>query len=154
MRYGADTRKARLAGLLHDIARLYPPARLLEQCKRRGMAIGEAERASPVLLHAPLGAALAGERFGLADTEILSAIAKHTLADAHMSPLDCAVYLADSLEPGRSFAEREALWELAQHDMAAGMRATLQSTIGYLHRRGLPVAPQCLAAARAFGVEE
>lgn len=117
------------------------------------MTIDDAERAAPVLLHARLGAALAAERFGVNDAEILSAIAKHTTADARMSPLDCAVYLADSLEPGRDFAERAELWELARRDMNAAMRATLRSTLGYLRRRGLPVAPRSLAAARAFGVE-
>lgn len=152
-RYGADTTKARLAGLLHDVARLYSPSRLLEECATRAMPIDDAERAAPVLLHARLGAALAAERFGVSDPEILCAIAKHTTADADMSPLDCAVYLADALEPGRDFADRAQLWELALHDMSAAMRATLCSTLGYLRRRGLPVAPQSLAAARAFGVE-
>lgn len=117
------------------------------------MTISSAERAAPVLLHARLGAALAREQFGVADPEILSAIEKHTTADAQMSPLDCAVYLADGLEPGRNFPERAGIWELAQRDVRAAMRETLRSTLGYLHRRGLPVAPQSLAAARAFGVE-
>ena len=152
-RYGADTTKARLAGLLHDVARLYSPSRLLDECAARAMAIDDAERAAPVLLHARLGAALAAERFGVNDAEILSAIAKHTTADARMSPLDCAVYLADSLEPGRDFAERAELWELARRNMRAAMSATLRSTLDYLRRRGLPVAPRSLAAARAFGVE-
>lgn len=116
------------------------------------MPIDETERAAPVLLHARLGAAIATEQFAVTDPEILSAIAKHTTADARMSKLDCAVYLADGLEPGRNFPERAALWDLAWVDMERAMRATLESTIAYLHRRGLPVAPQSLAAARAFGV--
>ncbi|MHB8432800.1 MAG: bis(5'-nucleosyl)-tetraphosphatase (symmetrical) YqeK [Candidatus Tyrphobacter sp.] len=151
--YAADSGKARLAGLLHDLARLYAPERLLAECAARGLAIDEAERAAPVLLHARLGAALARERFAVTDFEVLSAIEKHTLGDAEMSPLDCAVYLADGLEPGRSFAERAALWELAKCDRTAAMRATLAATIGYIHARGLRPAPRALAAARAFGVE-
>ncbi len=153
VRYGADPGKARVAGLLHDIARLYTPERLLAECAARGLAIHEAERAAPVLLHARLGAALARERFAVTDPEVLSAIEKHTLGDADMSPLDCALYLADGLEPGRAFAERAALWELAKIDRTAAMRATLALTIGYVRARGLSPAPRALAAARAFGVE-
>lgn len=117
------------------------------------MQIDELERAHPLLLHARLGAELARERFGVEDPAVLSAISKHTYGDAQMSPLDCAVYLADALEPGRRFAEREALWVLAQHDMTAAMRGTLASMIGYLQRSGVQVAPQAIAAARSFGVK-
>jgi predicted HD superfamily hydrolase involved in NAD metabolism len=150
MHHGVDTRKARIAGLLHDIARLYSPQRLLEECTRRGIAIDDFSRASPVLLHARVGAALARERFGVADPAILSAIAKHTHGDAVMTPLDCVVYLADSLEPERHFDERAALWALAQRDLPAAMRATLASMIRYLERQGLPPAPQAVAALHAF----
>ncbi len=106
-----------------------------------------------MLLHARLGAALTRERFGIDDPEILDAIAKHTAADAAMSPLDCALYLADGLEPGRDFPQRAYLWELACTDMKAAMRETLASTLRHIARRGLPIAPRSLLAARAFGVE-
>jgi predicted HD superfamily hydrolase involved in NAD metabolism len=79
-----------------------------------------------VLLHARLGAAIARERFGVTDAEVLSAIEKHTRGADAMSPLDCVVYLADSLEPARRFPERETLWQLAQHDLEGATKATLE----------------------------
>jgi predicted HD superfamily hydrolase involved in NAD metabolism len=79
-----------------------------------------------MLLHARLGAALAREQFGVTDAEILSAIEKHTNGAEQMSPLDCVVYLADSLEPNRTFSERAALWDLAQRDLAAATRETMR----------------------------
>jgi predicted HD superfamily hydrolase involved in NAD metabolism len=124
-RHGLDSRKARLAGLLHDLARLYPGDRLIAECEARGFPIGPREREHPVLLHAPLGAAIAREKFGVDDDEVLSAIEKHTTGAPEMSPLDCTVYLADSLEPDRRFPERRALWELALHDLAGATRETL-----------------------------
>jgi predicted HD superfamily hydrolase involved in NAD metabolism len=153
MRHGIDARKARIAGLLHDLARLYSGDRLIEECERRGIPIGAFERSHPVVLHAPLSAALAREAYGVTDLEILSAIEKHTLGDAHMSSLDRVVYLADSLEPGRAFAAREALWNLAQRDLHASMRETVAQSLRYLEERGLEPAPQTLAAARTFGLE-
>ena len=95
------------------------------ECEARGLPIDAAERAHPMLLHARLGAAIAREQFGVDDAEVLSAIEKHTTGAGEMSPLDCVVYLADSLEPGRSFAERAALWELARNDLDAAMRCGL-----------------------------
>lgn len=153
-KHGADTHKARLAGMLHDLARLYPAKRLLDECVLRAMEIDAFERENPIVLHARLGAAIAQESFGVHDGDVLSAISKHTVGAATMSTLDCIVYLADGLEPGRSFAARAELWRLACSDLAAAMRATIGESLRYLERQGLPAAPQTLAAATAFGVAE
>jgi predicted HD superfamily hydrolase involved in NAD metabolism len=151
-RHGLDARRARLAGMLHDLARLYPGDRLIEECEARSMPIDAFERANPVVLHARLGAKLATEMFGIDDPAILSAIAKHTTAAAEMSALDCVVYLADGLEPGRTFSERGELWKLAMSDVHEGMRAMLETTFAHLARKGRPAAPQSLEAARTFGL--
>ncbi len=152
-RHGVDARKARLAGLLHDLARLYSTARLLDECEKRGFFIDDFERAHPVLLHARLGAALAREQFGIDDTDVLSAIEKHTTGAAEMSRLDCVVYLADSLEPARKFAERPALWNIALVDLEEAMRETLVLAIRRNERKGLAPAPPTFAAAALFGAE-
>ena len=151
-RHGIDTSKARVAGMLHDLARLYTAARLIDECEMRQMPIDAFARAHPVVLHAPLSARIAEESFGVHDREVLSAISKHTIADAVMSPLDCVLYLADCLEPGRDFHDRAQLWAICERDLAAGMRATLASSMRYLTKKGLPIAPETAAAARAFGL--
>jgi len=138
--------------MLHDLARLYSDDRLLAECETRGMPIAPYERAHPVVLHARLGAELAREVYGVTDGAIISAIRKHTLADGDMSVLDCILYLADALEPGRRFSGRAALASLAMDDLTEATRATLSSTLVLLRERGLEPAPQTLAAARAFGV--
>lgn len=151
-RHGIDASAARVAGLLHDLARLYSPARLIEECAARNMPIDAFERANPIVLHARLGAALAREDFGVRDAAVLSAIEKHTTGAAEMSPLDCVVFLADSLEPGRTFAQRESQWQLAKQDLASAMREVIAQSVGYLSRKGLAIAPQTVAAAHTFGV--
>jgi predicted HD superfamily hydrolase involved in NAD metabolism len=143
---GASTTQARLAGMLHDLARLYPATRLLEECERRGIPIDAFARENPIVLHAPLGAEIAREQFGVIDPAVLSAIRKHTLGDAGMSRLDTILYLADALEPGRDYADRAALANIAQHDLNAALRATLASTRDAMLSRGRRIAPQTLAA--------
>jgi predicted HD superfamily hydrolase involved in NAD metabolism len=134
-RHGLDTRKARLAGMLHDLARLYAPQRLIAECEERGMPISLQERAHPTLLHARVGAALARELFAVDDRDVLSAIEKHTTGAAVMSPLDRAVYLADSLEPARTFAERGELWELALRDLEAATLETMRRSAEHYARK-------------------
>lgn len=89
--------------------------------------------------------------FGVRDPEVLSAISKHTLGAGEMSPLDCILYLADGLEPGRDFPERAELAALAERDLDQAMRATIRSTLRYLTQRHLPTAPQTAAAMDTFG---
>lgn len=151
--HGLDARRARLAGLLHDLARLWSNERLLHACAERGLPVDAFERANPVVLHARLGAEIARETFGVTDEAVLSAIRKHTVAAGDMSPLDAVVYLADGLEPGRDFSGRAELAALAQTDLDEAMRAVLASSLTYLRGRGLSPAPQTLAAARTYGLD-
>ena len=116
------------------------------------MPISAFERGNPVVLHARLGASLAQEAFGVHDPEVLSAIEKHTTGSAGMSPLDCTVFLADGLEPGRDFTERATLWDIALHDLDEAMRGVLRSSLEYLTRKGIPIAPQTVGAAQQFGL--
>ncbi len=144
--HGEDTRRARTAGMLHDLARLYSAERLLRECEARGLAIDAFERDTPIVLHARLGAELAREEFGITDDAVLSAIAKHTVGAAGMSRLDAIVYLADGLEPGRDFPQRAGLEELAFRSLEDAMVAVIRSSLAYLKMRNLAVAPQTLAA--------
>jgi len=149
-----DAARARVAGMLHDLARLFSAERLLTECAARGLPVDPFERANPIVLHARVGAELARERYGVDDESVLSAIRKHTLADAVMSPLDAVVFLADGVEPGRDFGDRAALAALAFHDLDAAMRAALQSSIAYLRSRGQAISPHTLAAADRYGITE
>ena len=154
VRHGEDARRALIAGMLHDLARLWSPQRLLAECETRGIPVDAFESANPTVLHARLGAELAAEQFGVNDEAVLSAIRKHTLASGSMSTLDVIVYLADALEPGRDFKERADLERLALRDLDAAMRATLQSTVAYNGAQGRRVAPATSAALEHFASKE
>ena len=81
-RHNVDTQQARLAGILHDLARLYSGPRLIAECEARGISVDSFERNHPLVLHAKVSAAIASERFGVGDAQVLSAISKHTTAAA------------------------------------------------------------------------
>lgn len=149
--HGVDEDRAYLAAMLHDLARLYSAKRLLAECEERGVPIDAYARDNPLVLHAPLSAALAADAFGVSDLQVLSAIAKHTLADKEMSPLDAIVYLADTLEPGRSFEARERLATLAKNDLFGALRVTIENSMRYLQESRIDPAPQTAQALAALG---
>lgn len=150
--HGVDEKQAYLAAMLHDLARLYSSKRLIEECEARDIPIDAYARENPIVLHAPLAASLAAEAFGVTDPQVLSAIAKHTLADKEMSKLDAVIYLADTLEPGRTFEARERLAALAKNDLFGGLRVTIENSMRYLQENRIDPAPQTAQALASLDV--
>lgn len=93
---------AEVAALMHDFTKEYPVEKHLEICKTYGVEVTEEEIASPKLLHAKSGAALAKAVYGL-KPEIVSAVRWHTTGKSGMSPLEAVLYFADYIEENRTF---------------------------------------------------
>ena len=106
----------------------------------------EAEMEAASVLHAPAGAVLASEKFGVQDKEILSAIRKHTIGGPKMSPLDALIYTADFIEPLRSdFPGLSEARAIAQTDIFAAMCKCAQLTNSHLESQGKRPHPRSLA---------
>ncbi|MBL8960985.1 MAG: hypothetical protein JNJ98_14110 [Gemmatimonadetes bacterium] len=96
--------------------------------------------------HGPAAAArLAAE--GEQRAEVLDAIRWHTLGSGSWSRVGHALYLADFLEPGRSFAteERAALRARVPHEFTACLRRVVQWRLESSLRDGKPLFPQTIA---------
>ena len=105
----------------------------------------DAEMAADSVLHAPVGALLARDTYGVRDSQILSAIRKHTIGDAEMSPMDALIYTADFIEPNRKpFAGLAEARALADVDIYAAMRRCAQLTCEYVRAGGAQPHPKTL----------
>ena len=97
--WGADVEKARIAGLLHDLAKNLDQEksrRLICQITRDKDILG-----IPALWHAPIGAYLLESEYGVKDPEIYDAVYYHASGKTNMSLLSKIVYVAVLIEPGR-----------------------------------------------------
>ena len=113
-RFGVDTEKAYIAGLLHDCAREFEDSQLLAEATKRNIEIGEVESEMPLLLHSYIGAVMIKEVYGVDDTEISQAIWRHTVGGRNMTLLDKIIYFADMIEPHRNYPGVDHLRELAE----------------------------------------
>ena len=112
--YDVDVFSARIAGVLHDWNKELPADELIEQGKKIGFDFPEGhERDVVSLLHAPTGAVALKEEFPELAPEVLQAISRHTTGAPDMTDLDMLVYVADMIEPGRSYATVGVLRDLA-----------------------------------------
>ena len=150
--FGIDPMRAELAALLHDCAKSMPLTEM-QACVRREVPDADAEElATECVLHAPAGSVLAKEIFGVQDPEILSAIRKHTIGDANMSPMEALIYTADFIEPGRKpFPGLDEARALAEHDLYAAMRKCAVLSSEYLRDQHKRAHPKTEALIRNFG---
>ena len=137
-RYGADVGKARVAALLHDCTKRLDMEEQLALCRRYGIALDSLEQKALKLLHAKTGAASARDVFGV-DDEVYGAILWHTTGRAGMTLLEKILYLADYIEPSRTFPGVEKLREACYEDLDRGLWMGLEMTIEEMTAMGNPV---------------
>lgn len=90
------------AALLHDCTK---PLRYNEQlllADEMGIVLTDDDRSSPAILHSITGAKVAKVRFKASD-KVVNAIACHTTGKEDMSVPDKLLFLADYIEPTRTF---------------------------------------------------
>ncbi len=145
-RYGADTDKAYVAGLLHDYMKEFPPEKMADELKKYGVSVSEVASSAPKTLHGALGACVVREKFGIDDEEIYDAIFFHTTGKADMGILTKIIYIADYIEPNRSFDGVERLRKLAYEDIDKAIVLGIDETILDLIKRGLAVEPNTINA--------
>lgn len=135
--HGANEDKCALAALVHDCAKSLSIEELLETIHRGNMELYPGEADYPELLHAPAGAVIASERFGITDPEILSAVRHHTIGKKDMSLTELIIYLADYIEPNRSMHEGLThVRELCRQDLGAAFIAAKELTDSYCRSQG------------------
>ncbi|OGR85082.1 MAG: hypothetical protein A2901_02275 [Elusimicrobia bacterium RIFCSPLOWO2_01_FULL_54_10] len=135
-KHGLNHNKARLAGLLHDVAKCKSGKALVRYAlkyKLRPPNFEETCRQRPKMLHAYVGAHLARRVLKVRDKQILSAIAKHTLGSDKMSGLDKCVFMADLASYDRKYDGAKTLRQYAMKNLdkafVEGLRLKLKNTL-------------------------
>ena len=138
-RHGVDPDKVITAALLHDIGRELRKKNLRKWASKY-FKIDSIERRQVVLLHGKAGAAIAKEKFGIEDEEILEAIKYHTTGKPGMSKLAKIIYIADNAEPNRKQSTREYRERILDLPLDAAMKEMVEEHVDYLQKRGKSVA--------------
>ena len=139
-RWGADETDAARAGILHDITKALDGPLQLTLCREYGTILDEFGCKYPKTLHALTGSLVAERIFG-ENEAVVSAICYHTTGKADMSLLEKIIYVADYMEPCRSFPGVEKLRELAFSDIDGALKLGLELTLEHLENLGDEVSP-------------
>lgn len=136
-----DRDQVYLSALLHDYAKDMPKSELLSLARDNHLITCKAEEVQPDLLHGPVGAWLCEHRLGINDRDILKAVHYHTTGCIDMSPLEKVIYLADLLEPGRTYQGVITLREKYEESLDEGLLFAFDSTILYVLERRFLIHP-------------
>jgi predicted HD superfamily hydrolase involved in NAD metabolism len=149
--YQQDVTKAATSGLMHDLAKYFPPQKLLEIARKEKLEVDYVMESAPHLLHADVSAIIARDTFGVEDEEVLQAIANHTLGRPSMSLLSCIVFLADSLEPGRGDTpELENLRVISRENIDRAVWKTSDYSLKFLIESHCLIHPRTIATRNWF----
>ncbi|NMA35196.1 MAG: HD domain-containing protein [Clostridiaceae bacterium] len=143
-KYGADVKKAAIAGLVHDCAKNLDKDDILPMCEKYGIIVDEIARSQPKLLHGEIGAHMAQELLGIDDPQILAAIAEHTLGRPGMDKISSIVFIADYIEAGRNFEGIEEIRKAADESLEKAIVAGIDSTIVHVLKKGQPLHPRSI----------
>ena len=148
-RFNCDVEKAEIAGLLHDCAKCFSK----EEMQKYLYCLKDEEKQSVKTWHAPIGAIIAKNEYGIEDEDILSAIRWHTIGRTGMSDFEKIIFIADKIEHRTREKELQEPIERAlntNNSLDEAMLKSFKITIESLIKRNLPICFQTIEVYNCF----
>lgn len=140
--YDVDSKKAIVAGLLHDCAKCLSHQKRITVCKKNSIDVSNVELENPVLLHAKVGAFYAKNKYGVDDETIIDSILYHTTGRPDMGILEKIIYVADYIEPHRKKLPNLAeIRKIAFSDIDMAVFLILENSLNYLEKGKTQIDP-------------
>jgi predicted HD superfamily hydrolase involved in NAD metabolism len=152
--FSLDPELGYFAGLVHDIARELPKEEIVALARLSGARLSDWELARPVLLHGRAGAVLLHRKFSIMHPDILSAVRFHTTGRMHMGDLEKVVFIADYIEPGRTFLSEGFRERLSGLSLDGMILLILRDLFGYMKRDCRKVAPPSRILYKALSAQK
>ena len=148
-----DEDKAALAGFIHDYAKQVSVEDYREVIKTKGFD-QDLLNWNRSIWHGIVGTYFIQRDLKITDSEILTAVRRHTTADVEMTTLDKIVFMADYIEPGRSFPGVEEARKITYANIDRGVGYQLAHTLEFLIEKRNKIYPRTLDAYNVWGIKE
>lgn len=146
LKYGGDTEKCYLAGLLHDITKNSPDEEHLKIFQTFGIMLSDVERNAKKLWHAISGECYLRNVLLVEDQEILDAVRYHTTAKKEMSLTSKILYLADFTSKDRDYEDVDVIRTLVDESLEKAMIYALKFSINDLTEMNKAIHPDTVEA--------
>lgn len=144
-KYGVNENDAKIAGLLHDIAKEMTVEESLNYIEKNNIQIDEIERKNSPILHGKIGADIVKKKYNLPQN-IQNAIIYHTTTNVKMDMLAKIIYVADKIEDGRTSKEYDIEYEryLADKDIDLAILHIINENIKSLISKNKLIHPNSI----------
>ena len=137
--YGADEKKAEIAGILHDCCKELVKDEMLQIISDGGIILDIVEQNSSKLWHAIAGSVFIRDELGISDEDIINAVRYHTTGRAGMSILEKVIFTADFISDERDYPDVDVMRKNAFESLDDAMLYALQFTLKNLSSIKLPI---------------
>ena len=144
--YGADEKKAEIAGLLHDITKEMPEDEQLKLFESEGIILDDVERSTNKLWHSISGTIYVKKYLNIQDADILNALMYHTTARSNMSLLEKIIVMSDFISEDRQYDNVEYMRSLAFENLDKAVIYGLKIQMEFLFEQNKPIAVNMLNA--------
>lgn len=147
--FGVEVDQVEKAALIHDYLKETPNEQL-HQYIASANDPAQVLNAHPILWHGPAVAEIATDTFGITDQSIIEAVRYHTTGRPHMNAVEEIVFIADYMEPARSFPGIEDVRNAAEESIEQGIAIALGNTITHLVSQRAKIHPLTFKAYNAY----
>lgn len=152
-RYSFDVDKAYATGLVHDIAKEFSDERNREIIYQYRMPLYLLDKNYRKMLHADIGAVIAKNIYGF-DEEACHAILSHAIGSVPMGLLDKIIFVADKIEPCKTYEGIELERRMASHDLNKTMIMCIENNHKKLVREKKYIHPKSIEVLNYLKNEE
>lgn len=150
-KYGVDKEKVSIAAIAHDYAKERSDEEMMDLIISENQDLEMLQFGSNVW-HGPIGAVLLKNEYNISDDEILEAVKCHTIGAPKMSKVAQVIYIADFIEPKRSFRGVEKARRLAEKSLEETLAYIAKHTLKNLVKRNMKVYPKAIETYNAWAV--
>ena len=147
---GVSKEKAEIAALAHDVAKNLSKEEMMKIIKDNNIILSNVEKENMNLWHSIIAPIVAEEKLGITDEDILDAVRWHTTGKEDMSVLTKIIYIADMIEPGRSFPGLEDIRKETFEDLDKGVYTGLTHSIQFPLSKNLLIDENTIKARNYF----
>ncbi len=153
-KYGGDSEKMYVAGLLHDILKESDSEETFYYVNKYSISLTELEKVTPKLWHAIVGAEFIKNELGIDDEDIITAVKYHTTGRADMTLSEKILFIADFISADRDYNGADEMRQRAEKSLECAMDMGLSFTIADLIEHGRPVHPDTVDAYNDIKLQE
>ncbi|WP_208558834.1 bis(5'-nucleosyl)-tetraphosphatase (symmetrical) YqeK [Marinilactibacillus kalidii] len=152
-RYGVDSEQVSIAALLHDYAKEQSDEEMRDMIISENMDL-ELLQYGNSIWHGPVGAVMVRNQFSIHDQDILDAIRHHTVGSPNMGIVEQIIYLADYIEPNRTFKGVDKARSLAEKNIHEGIAYATLKTLKHLLNKNARIYPKAIETYNAWVVKK